>query len=78
MEEVLVGRGWVARRTSGCEALASQAVIMTFLAAILLGIFNETRGALCQTNVILLVEVEVITDTAFCALVRSVHTLETS
>ena len=51
---------------------------MTFLAAILLGVLNETRGALCQANVILLEEVEVNTDAAFRALRRSIHTLKTS
>ena len=78
MEEVLVGLRWVARSTSGCEALACEAVGMALLAAILLGVLNETRRALCQASVILLEEVEVITDAALRALCRSVHTLETS
>ena len=51
---------------------------MALLAAILLGVLNETRRALCQTSVILLEEVEVITNAALRALCCSVHTLETS
>ena len=77
MEEVLVRLCRVARSTSGCEALACEAVGMTFPAAILPGVFNETRRALCQAGVILFEEVEVITDAAFRALRGAVHTLET-
>lgn len=50
---------------------------MTFPAAILPGVFNETRRALCQAGVILFEEVEVIADAAFRALRGAVHTLET-
>ena len=50
---------------------------MTFLAAILLGVFNETRRALCEAGVILFEEVQVITDAAFRALRGAVDTLET-
>ena len=50
---------------------------MTFLAAIFLRVFDETRRALSQASVILLKEVEIITDTAFRALCRSINTLET-
>ena len=77
MEEVLVRLCCVTRSTSGCKALACEAVGMTFLAAILLWVFNETRRALSQACVILLEEVKIITDTAFRALCRSIHTLET-
>ena len=49
---------------------------MALLAAILLWVFDETRGALCQAGVILLEEVEVVADAAFRALCCSVYTLE--
>ena len=78
MEEVLVGLRFVARSTSGRETLACKAVGMTLLATILLGVFNETRRALWQANIILLEEVEVNTDATLRALIRSLLTLETS
>ena len=77
MEEVLVRLCRVARSTSGCKTLACEAIGMTFLAAIPLRVFNETRRALCQAGVILLKEVEVIADAALRALGGSVLTLET-